>query len=255
MLRPAATIARYTVLEALHNRLPWVMAALALAAAGMAGFLDELALTEGRALQAALLASGLRLAGVFIVATVVVTSIVRDTHDKGIELLLGLPIPRAAWLLGKLAGFGIVALLPAALFGALVALAAPAAGAALWALSFMLELWIVAAFSLLCVLSFSQVLPALAATASFYVLARAIGSLQLIGATQLAAPSFGQRTVGAVVDLIGALLPHLDRFARTEWLLYQAADAQQLLANLVQAAIYVSLLAAAALFDLYRKNI
>lgn len=255
MLRPAATIARYTVLEALHNRLLWVTAALALAALGVAGFLNEVALTEGRALQAALLAAALRLAGAFIVATVVVTSIVREANDKGMELLLGLPMPRAAWLLGKLAGFGVVALLPAALFGALAMLAAPTGGGAPWALSFLFELWIVAAFSLLCVLSFSQVLPALAATAAFYVLARAIGSLQIIGAAQAAEPSSGQRAIGAVLDLIGALLPHLDRFARTDWLLYQGADAQQLLANLAQTAICVALLAAAALFDLYRKNL
>lgn len=254
MLRPAATIARHTVLEALHNRLLWVLLAIALAAAGLAGFLQEVALAEGRALQASVLAAALRLAGVFLVATFVVTSMVRESGDKTMELILGLPIPRAAYLLGKLGGFGAAALLPAILFGALAALFAPAAGALAWTLSFLCELWIVAAFSLLCVLSFSQVLPALAASASFYVLARAAGSLQLMGGAQ-GDPSFGQRAMGAIVDLIAALLPHLDRFTRTEWLLYQSASAGQVLAVLAQTAIYVTLLASAALFDLYRKNI
>ena len=63
--RAALTIARYTLLEALRNRLLWLLLGLALGAVCLSGFLNELALTESRQLQAALLGVALRLSAVF----------------------------------------------------------------------------------------------------------------------------------------------------------------------------------------------
>ena len=114
MMRAAATIARYTLLEALRNRLLWLLLILALGAVAVSGFLNALALTESRQLQAALLGAVLRLAAVFLIATFVVTSMAREASDKGLELLLALPVPRAVYLFGKLAGYAALAVLPAA---------------------------------------------------------------------------------------------------------------------------------------------
>jgi ABC-type transport system involved in multi-copper enzyme maturation permease subunit len=249
------TIARYTLLEALRNRLLWLLLVMAFGAVGISGFLNELALTESRQLQAALLGAVLRLAAVFLIATFVVTSMAREANDKGLELLMALPLPRAVYLLGKLAGFAALAVLPAALFGALALFFAPPAQAALWAVSLLCECWIVAAFSLLCMLTLNQVLPALAAALAFYVLARAIGTLQLLGHGAGAAQSAGQQALGAAVDALALLLPHLDRFTRGDWLVYHDGGAADLLAIAAQTVIYVALMAAAGLFDLYRKQI
>lgn len=255
MLAPVLTIARYTLLEALRNRLLWLLIVAALGAIGLSGFLDALALTESRELQAALLAAVLRLAAVFLIATFVVTSLVREANERGLELLLALPLPRAAYVLGKLAGFGALALLPALLFGALGLLFAPPAQAALWGASLLCELWIVAAFSLFCTLTLNQVLPALAASLSFYLLARIVGTLQLLGHGGHGAT---QRALGAGVDALALLLPRLDGFTRSDWLVYPADGAglcALLLPIVAQTALYVTLLASAALFDLYRKNL
>lgn len=255
MIPAALTIARYTLLEALRNRLLWLLLAMALGAVGISGFLNELALTESRELQAALLGAVLRLAAVFLIATFVVTSMVREANDKGLELLMALPLPRAVYLLGKLAGFAALAVLPALLFGALALFFAPPAQAALWAVSLLCECWIVAAFSLLCMLTLNQVLPALAAAVAFYVLARVVGTLQLLGHGAATAQSASQQALTAGVDGLALLLPHLDRFTRSDWLVYHDGGAADLLAIAVQTAIYVALMAAAGLFDLYRKQI
>jgi ABC-type transport system involved in multi-copper enzyme maturation permease subunit len=254
-VRAAVTIARYTVLEALRNRLLWLFGLAALAAIGLSGFLHELALTESRQLQAALLAAVLRLAAVALLAAFVVTSMVREAADKGQELLLALPMPRSAYLLGKLAGFGTLALLPALLFGALGLFFAPPFQAALWTLSLLFELWIVAAFGLFCVLSLNQAMPALAATAAFYVLARSIGSLQLLSHAGGVHTELQQQWMARGIDVLAAVLPRLDEFTQTAWLVYHTGNATALAAIAVQTAIYVVLLAAAAMFDLYRKNI
>jgi len=251
----ALTIARYTLLEALRNRLLWLLLVVALGAVGISGFLNELALTESRQLQAALLGALLRVAAVFLIATFVITSMVREANDKGLELLMALPLPRAVYLLGKLAGFAALAVLPAVLFGTLALFFAPPSQAALWAVSLLCECWIVAAFSLLCMLTLSQVLPALAAAFAFYLLARAIGTLQLLGHGASAAHSAGQQALGTAIDALALLLPHLDRFTRSDWLVYHDGSAADLLAIAAQTVIYVALMAAAGLFDLYRKQI
>ncbi|WP_332856700.1 ABC transporter permease [Duganella sp. S19_KUP01_CR8] len=253
--RAALVIARYTLLEALRNRLLWLLV-LALAAAVCAGgFLGQLALTESRQLQAALLAAVLRLAAVFLIATFVISSMAREAADKGGELLLALALPRAVYLLGKLAGFAALALLPALLFGAVALAFAPVGQAALWAVSLLGELWIVAAFSLLCSLTLNQTLPALSAAGAFYLLARVIGTLQLLGHAGAAQADAGQRWLSHGIDALALLLPHLDAYTRTEWLLYHTGTLADLATLAAQTALAVGLLTAAALFDLYRKNL
>lgn len=255
MMRPALTIARYTLLEALRNRLAWLVLIMMAGAVALSGFLNELALTESRQLQAAVLAAVLRLAAVFLMAAFVITSMAREANDKGLELLMALPLPRAVYLFGKLAGFATLALMPAGLFGALGLFFAPPAQAGLWAFSLLCECWIVAAFSLLCMLTLSQVLPALAAAFSFYLLARAIGALQLLGHGAGVASSFGQQALNSGIDGLALLLPHLDRFTRSDWLVYHNGSGAELGMIAVQTVIYVVLLSAAALFDLHRKEL
>ena len=121
----AGVIARYTVLEALRNRLLWVVAATLAACLIIAGFLQAVAMTESAQIQAAILAAILRLSAVFIVVSFVVTSMVRETNDKGLELILALPLPRGSYFFGKLAGFTGASVVLALLFGSPLALFAP----------------------------------------------------------------------------------------------------------------------------------
>jgi hypothetical protein len=55
------------------------------------------------------------------------------------------------------------------------------------------------------------------------------------------------------LDLVAVLLPDLDVFTQTGWLVY-GGGMQDLVPIVMQTVIYVGLLSAAALFDLYRKN-
>lgn len=255
MLKQIRTIAYYTLLEALRNRLIWLVFVVALCGVGISGFLNELAVTESREVQLALLASFLRFAAVFVIATFVVTSMVREFNDKGLELALALPLPRAGYLFGKLAGFAALATLPAILFGLLTALLAPIDQSLLWTFSLICECWIVAAVSMLCVLTFNQSMAALSAVAGFYLLARSVAALQLIGAGPLIDNTPAQRVINFVINSISVILPHLDTFTRTDWLVYHSGDWNALAQLLGQSAIYLTLLSAAGLFDLYRKNI
>lgn len=248
------SLARSTLLEAVRNRLLWLAAVVIVIAFGLAQFLNQVAITESREIQTALLAAPLRVAAVFIIAVFVITSSVREQNDKVTELLLALPVPRASYFFGKFAGYGALALILALLCAAPLALFAHFAGLVLWAASLLCELLIVAAMSQFCVLSLAQVVPAFAAVAGFYLLSRSMAAMQIIAGASLQTPTLTDRIVSSVVDSIAFVLPALDRMTQTSWLLGPAPVTNTLASTLGQTVIYLVLICAAALFDLYRKN-
>jgi ABC-type Na+ efflux pump permease subunit len=249
----AAALVRITLLEAVGNRLLWLSVAVIVAAFGLAQFLNQVAITETREIQIALLAAPLRVAAVFILAVFVITSMVRESSDKVTELLLSLPAPRSHYFFGKFAGYAAVAAILALLCALPLVPFAKPLGLALWTASLVCELLIVAAMSLFCVLSLAQVVPTFAAVAGFYLLSRSMTAMQTIASAPLVEPTFTDRMVSGIVDLIALVLPSLDTMTQTGWLL-GGAFGNAFVAVLGQTAIYLILICSAGLFDLYRKN-
>ncbi len=253
-LRFAVPVARYTVLEAARNRLLWLLLVALLAAVVIAAFLSQVALTDAQRVQGVVVGAFLRGVAVFLAAALVVTSMVREFNDKVLEVLLAKPMPRAAYLIGKMLGFSVLAL--AIAVAAILPLAPFVAAHGLWAwgLSLLLELVIVVAAALFCVLTLNQVVTALSAVLGFYLLARSIAAVQIIASSAAAGQKWHDRITSGLIDGIAALLPSFDRMTQTTWLV-DSPPALSTLGQLVaQAAIYVALLAGAALFDLYRQN-
>ncbi len=255
ILPPAATLARFVLLEARRSGLPWLAAACIVASLAAAGFLAQVALTEGRELQAAAAAALLRAAAAFLIAAHVVAAVAREANDKCLELALALPLSRPAYYLGKLAGFCACGVLLATVFAAPMLLwSAPAALLAWW-LSLAMETALVAAAALFFAMALAQVAPAIAATAGLYLLGRSIAAIQAIAAGPLADEGTGARAARWVIDLLAMLLPRLDLATRSEWLLYGAPGAGELATALAGLALYFALLAAAGLFDFSRRNL
>lgn len=250
-----STLAGTTLLEAVRNRLFWLAAIVVGVALGLAQFLNQVSITESVDIQVALLAALLRMAAVFIVATFIITSMVREANDKVTELMLSQPAPRSSYFLGKFSGYALVAVILAAAFALPLAVFAPTPGLLAWSASLVCELLIVASVSLFCVISLTQVLSAFAATAGFYLLSRSMAAMQVIAGSSLTSEhTFADTAINWIVDTIALLLPSLDRMARTDWLVDAAPGMGEMLALLAQSAIYVVLIASAALFDLHRKN-
>lgn len=256
MYSTIGAIARCTVLEALRSRLPWLVLAAVLAVLGVASFLAQLALTEAPAYRGAIAAALLRVVAVLIVCLFVVTSLLRELHDKGFEMLLALPISRAALLAGKLLGYGAVALAVAVLCALAAMLVAAPAAALMWGVSLAMELWLIAVLSVLCLFTFSQVPAAVAAVLAFYLLSRAVAAFQLIGHGPLMEEvGVAGMVMVKVVDALAFMLPELHRFTSSDWLVYGPAPWTELLPLAGQTLVYSALLVSAALFDLTRKNL
>jgi ABC-type transport system involved in multi-copper enzyme maturation permease subunit len=266
-------IARFTLLEALRTRLPWLTLAV-LGGLLLASLLvQQLAITETQRLQTGFLAAGARLGAVFVLTLHVAGSMAREFNDKGVDLLLSLDLPRSGYYLGKLAGFIGIAVTMAALTTVVLALpglaagalaraglalapAAPSVALPLWGVSLACELTLIATLTLFCVITFAQIMPAVSFVAAFYLLGRSIAAIQLMSGSQLLAPeAWSTQVAGWLVNLLALLLPDLSRFTGTAWLLDGAGGGAALAYVAGQTLIYGALLAAAGLFDLYRKSL
>ena len=252
---PLFTIARFTVIEAVRNRMLWLVASVLIGSFGLAEFLSEVAITESAHYQSGFFAAIIRTSAVFTLSLFVITSMVREFNDKGVELILSLPIPRATYLLGKLLGFSILAWALALLCALSLLVYVPAEQALIWGVSLGFELFLMTALSLLCLVTFNQITWALSTVTAFYVLARSISDIQLMGHGPLASStSIPQYLINALIDAMAYLLPELHRFTLSDWVIYHSGQLADLWPIAAQSLIYVTLLCAAALFDLYRKN-
>jgi len=245
-MRAQLAIAAYTLHEARRSRLPWVLAVAGLAALGAALFGGALALTESRSTQVALAAPVLRLAAVFVLASFVITSIRREADDRVRGMLLALPVPRVGYLLAKLGAFCALAFMTALACGMALLVLADPVQTVLWALTLGCELAIVAAFALFASIGLNSLPAALSATLGFYLLGRVASTMHALATDHPA---------GTAASALSALLPHLDAFARTEWLVYGTGAAADAAYALLQAAIYATLLAAACTLDLQRREV
>ena len=252
------TIGRLTVLEARRNRLLWLVLAVALAGLMLAQFFAQVAITETDAIRITLMAALYRLAAVFILTSFVIASTQREFADKGVELTLSLSVDRASFCLGKLTGFTLCALTLAALFSLVLIVGprAPVTITAIWGASLASELVLVATMATFCAFSLASSTGAFAAVLGFYLLSRSVGAMQIIAAATLAdEPGVLAPLLNGAVEAITLLLPRLDLFTRSEWLTGSAPSQGELAIVAGQAALYVTLLAAATLFDFYRKEI
>jgi len=255
MTNRLVTIARFSVLEALRTRLPLVTVIVICVLLGGSLFVREIAITESARFQTAFYAATVRYATVFVVTLHVIASVSRELQDKGLELVLALDLARGEYVLGKLLGFvAIASALSAAVAIPLFALGGSEA-ATQWAISLAIELWIVVALSLFCVITFNQLMPAASVVIAFYLLARAITAIQLISANPIAgADALSHRFMTGLVDGIALVIPGLELWTRTTWLVDQPAPWSALAAIVGHGVLFVTVLGAAAVFDLYRKN-
>lgn len=250
------TLARYTVLEARSTRLVWLYAGALLLVFAAAVFVHQLAITESMRVLIGFSAAATRLVAVFVLSLHVITSLVREFNDKGLELNLSFDLRRADYVFGRFAGFAVIGVLMAIIAGVPQMLLGAPEAAMQWTCTLALELVIVAALSLFCSLTFTQVMPAASFAAAFYLLAREMTAVRLISAHPiLGADTATNQLMAKFVDALSMVLPSLDRFTQSAWLVDAAGGWRVLGSCAWEALVYTALLIAAATFDFYRRNL
>jgi ABC-type Na+ efflux pump permease subunit len=255
MFRQIRLISKFTIIESLRNRLLWLSLILVAISFALVEFIGDLAITEHRITQVAILAAFLRLSAVVVVTLFVVSSTVRELQDKTLEMILAMPIHRSSYYFGKFAGFVVVALVMATLYSLLLLLYAQPDQVLIWGISLALELMLVVALGLVMLFTFKQIPSALTGVFVFYAAARTIVSIYLMSSNPIVPHvSLGQKFIDGFVNVLTWVLPNLQAFTRTDWLVYNTGQWSALLPLLMQTLIFLALLSSVALFDFYRKN-
>ena len=250
----ALLIARYTLLEARRNRFLLIAGAAIALIVVLSLFVRQLAITESDRVQVVFLCAGSRAAIVFIMCIYVLQGLLRDFQDKILDLMLSFDMPRSNYILGKFTGHLILAAACAAISALPLLFFADFANVTLWACSLAMELWIVSAAAMFCITAFSQLLPAAGFVLGFYLLARSVAAIQLMSHSTLSAPGGETGIASTLADTLALVLPRLDTFAQSAWLVGAPAVPVSAASLLLQTLVFVTLLLAAAIFDLRRRN-
>jgi ABC-type transport system involved in multi-copper enzyme maturation permease subunit len=254
MKNKTGIIAYYTFREGTQNRLFRLTLVGLLCLLGIAEFTGELAITETRNVQAALLASFSRWFLVMTSALFVITSMVREFNDKGTEQILSLPVSKTGYYFGKFLGFMSLSLVIAISICLILSLYTEFTWLVVWFISLICETAIIIGVSMLCMFTFSNITISFMAVIAFYLLSRTMEAIQLLSTSPiLESNSFSQDFMTALVNGIAYFLPDLNRFSNSEWLVY-GIEGSDLGFNLLQTLIYLVFLIAAGLFDLSRKQ-
>lgn len=250
-----AAIAAFAWTEARRTRLPWVALGTCGLLVAVSAFFRSLAVIEGARLQLSFLAPAIRISAIVLVCLHTIGSLLREQQDKGTELLLSLDLARAEYLLGKLAGYMLVAAGVCVVLWLPLPFHASVVPSLCWLLSLILEAWIVVAAAVFCAITFNQMLLGVAFVLAFYVLSRAMPAIVLIAtASPFVEPTWTHAILAASVRAAALGLPPLDRFTSTQWLIGQGPPLTVLVSLAASAFVYAALLSTAALVDLYRRN-
>ncbi|MFO0388763.1 MAG: hypothetical protein ACK502_03470 [Alphaproteobacteria bacterium] len=249
------TSIRYILLTAFRDKLfigvliGVVCAAAISATLGSTAFLEEQQMTLTYAAGSArlILAVGL---------IVFVCFHIRSAFDsKEIDVMLSRPISRSNLVVAYWLGFSVVALLLVVpVVGVIAALGLlNMEGYMGWAISLLLEASLVVALALFSAFTLKSAVTSVLACMGFYVLSRMMAFF-VIAAD---APSMGQMPyliLKYVLKAISSIVPRLDFFAKTEWLVYGFTVPQEWYWFVLQAAIFIPLLLIAAILDFKRKQ-
>ena len=250
------TLIRYVVLTALRDRLFVAVLAAALLAAVAASVLGGTALVEAEQTTQIYAAYAARLILSLGVIVFVCFHIRQAFDSKEIEVSLSRPLSRTALVIAYFLGFGVIAsLLWLPVAGGIAWLGVfSREGFAAWSLSLWCELWIVAALALFAALMLNSSVSAVVAALGVYILSRMMGYFLATGAGNALfdSPQLNE-LLRAALQGVAVIVPRLDFFGKTEWLIYGVPAAQDWMLFLTQSAIFIPLLLLAAIVDFNRK--
>ena len=183
---------------------------------------------------------------------------IRQAFDqKEIDVLLSRPLSRFQVMLAYWLGFSFVAFLlvlaTVTLFSFLPIF--NFSGYIYWSLSLLAESFVVVALGLFAAFTLRSAVLSVIATLGFYTLARMAGFFiatadggmmtQIIWLNQL---------MEWTVKITALIIPRLDLFTQSEWLIYGVTAPQELSFAAVQLLVYIPLLLTAATIDFMRKQ-
>jgi hypothetical protein len=255
--RAGATLLRYILITALLDRLFLALPVMLALGAALVIFLSSSAIIEQREMAAALFGASSRLLIILGLVLFVCFHIRQAMAGGEIALILSRPISRGAFVMIYSASLVIVGLICVGVGSILLWICArpPLDGLLMWGGSLALE----ASLMILTAVFFGLILNSAVSSAlgclGFYVLARMSGLLVML-AGQTATGNLYEQILGKAFAVISLVIPRLDFFSRSEWLVYGwNAPEPGILWAILQSLVFIPLILAAAAIDFSRKRL
>jgi ABC-2 type transport system permease protein len=181
---------------------------------------------------------------------------IRNAFDtKEIDVILSRPISRANLVIAYWLGFALVAFILTIPVVAIMGLLGVInwAGFAGWAVSLFLEASLVVALALFSAFTLRSAVTAVLACMGFYVMSR----MMVFFVITAQSPMFNDQKfiiLKYALISISTIVPRLDFFAKSEWLVYGFDASQDWMVFILQVVIFVPLLLLATLIDFRRRQ-
>ncbi len=256
-IKPGVSLLRYILITALRDRLFLALPVMLAAGAALVIFLSGSAIIEQREMAAALFGAGSRVLIITGLVLFVSFHISRAMAGGEIALILSRPISRGAFVLLYSASQVIAGFICVAASIILVWLCArpPLDGLLVWGLGLALETMLMILTAVFFGLILNSAVASALACLGFYVLARMSG---LLGALAGKAGETGglDLLLGYGFKFISLIIPRLDFFTRSEWLVYGwTGDEPGIVWAVLQSLAFAPLILAAAMIDFSRKRL
>jgi hypothetical protein len=250
------TVFRYVLLTASRDWLLIGLFAMTAACYGLAVFTGTTALAERLQASVVIFAGAARMALALGMIVFVCFHIRRSFENREVEAFLSKPVSRPGYVVGCWLGYAALSVPPILFVGIMLAVGrADMQGTLLWCLSVFCEQAMLAGFAVLTALIMGGAVASVFSSVAFYITARLLGYFVAVMQEQGAANAGGiDGMLETALLCVSMLLPRLDLFGRSSWLVYGVQEAQHWYFFVIQSAVYVPLLLFMAQFDIKRKQ-
>lgn len=246
---------RYILLTALRD---WLFVGLfvgILVAAGISAVLGGTAFLEEQEMTTTFAAGASRLM-LMIGLIVFVCFHIRSAFDtREIDVILSRPISRTSLVIAYWLGFSLVSLLLTVPLAAILGFVGVINWASYfgWAVSLLLEATLVVALALFSAFTLRSAVASVLACMGFYVLSRMM-EFFVITAENGVGHGIEYVVFHHILKIISVLVPRLDLFTKSEWLVYGFTTSQEWIICVAQTVVFVPLLLLATIADFRRKQ-
>ena len=251
------TTIRYILLTASRDFLFLGLLIGVMLATALSSVLGSTALIENQAMTLSFASASARIVLVLGIMIFVCFHLRQAFEQKEIDVLLSRPLSRFQIMLSYWLGFSLVAFL-LVLASVVVSSFLPLAskmGFVFWALSLLLESLLVVALAMFAAFTLRSAVSSVLASLGFYVLGRMMAFFLVTLESKLA---LGNAVVNAgakgLLMGISLIMPRLDLFGQSDWLVYGIQHPQDLKLAFIQMAVFIPLLLFAATVDFLRKE-
>jgi len=247
---------RYILITALRDWLFVGLLASILFATAISATLGSTAFLEEREMTITF-ASGASRIILMIGLIVFVCFHIRNAFDtKEIDVIMSRPISRSNLVIAYWLGFALVAvLLTVPVIGIIAMIGVNNwAGFFGWAVSLLLETFIVVALALFSAFTLRSAVTAVIASMGFYTISRMMAFFVVTSQSGMVGGETKYAVMKYILIAISTIVPRLDFFAKSQWLIYGFDSSQDWIVFLVQAVVFLPLLVLASIADFRRKQ-